>query len=862
MRRFDESHDNEFAETVKLGEDNAECLRQMQSWCKHVELEPTSAGLYAQMTGLPIGMYSVACPKVEDKSESMNLRWIFSNFLVENCAACPHHTPNGDPSWGQEIIDKHRKDVYKREQSQKKEADRISKLRSELRSKSRDISAEAAPESYRILKYLEAIFSEDETERKEASERLEQSARIGADLFPDAAIELVLLLAGSNEFSGLLLPVCKELASRRPDLGTRLNHVSLDNIEKGLHLEQSALVLDSLGDGVAYPLDKVYITQLLLSQNYERIPFSWSSDEPDYSHSTAIIVRSFDVDPESVQNIIRRELQNESDSVRMYLCRAIKLIQKVRPQIAINLLGALVQSLELYENARSGGEQPSKRIIQILQSAFRHSTDMVDHFLVESMTRVRPAVQEDIVDIYRDQFFDHTVSWEKRDERRNRTEVSGPEKVAIQRLLAWAKEDWLEIDIRIHVVEALKTACTYASAEMLNHFDSILGYFAIISGQEHPPNAPPRILLPGQSQSTQLGQLDELSRTRKWRAFKSRLQTCLAELCKVKPSETFDSVCGCLSQPSAHLEDDFNACCVSLLGELGKDYSLRPHVLPLLWRGLMDYDSDLVRAKAIYATVEMFLYSTVSPPANMVDTIIVHLQDPKIIIHQAALRAVSRHASWFDERQSIEVLRCLASLLHAYRDDEYQLDDICEGILSVSRRYEHLKPFALRLVESIFPTDEYYVDAKIAEALIGFCEPDDKIAALIVKDIGAYLTSHDIDHYNYYGHSERFRMFEWLHQLPKETYQRVADDLLASAKKIAEHDVWESGHFASLFSHFQAFRHEQTVLETAANSLPEEPRHEKFRADLHQLAMIAAGNAALQDGDTEKAEAYFAKGKG
>lgn len=855
MRRFDESLDNDFSETVKLGEDNAECLRQMQSWCKHVELERTSAGLYAQMTGLPIGMHSVACPKVEGKRESMNLRWIFSDFLVQNCAACPHHTPNGDPSWGQEIIDKHREEVYNREQAEKKEADRISKLRSELRSKSRDISTETAPESHRILEYLEAIFSENETECKEAAERLEQSARIGADLFPDAAIEQVLLFAGSNEFSGLLLPVCTELASKRPDLETRLSQVSLDNIEKGLHIEQSASVLDALDDGVTYPLDEVYITQLLLSQDHDLLGLS---DEPDYSYSIAIIIRSFDADPESVQNIVRRELQNESDYVRVYLCRAIKLIQEERPQIAINLLDALVQSLELHEDTQSGGEQPSEQIIQILQSAFRHSTDRVDHFLVEAMTRVRPAVQEDIVDIYRDQFFDRTISWEKRDERRNRTEVSGSEKVAIQRLLAWAKDDRLEIDIRVQVVEALGTACTYASTEMLNHFDSILGYFAIISDQEHPPNAPPRILLPGQPQSNQLEQLDEFSRIQKWSAFKDQLQKCLAELCKVKPSEAFDSICGCLSQPSAHLEDDFKACCISLLGELGKDYTLRPQILPLLWRALMDYDSDWVRSRAIEATIEMFSSSASSPPANMVDTIIVHLQDPKNVVYKAALQAVSRRPRWFDEKQSFEVLKCLERHLHA----KYQLDDICRGILLISRRYEGLKPVALRLVESIFPTDESLVDGKIAEALIGFCEPDDKNAALVAKNIGAHLAHHNRDRYNNYRYSKRFRMFEWLHQLPEETYQRVTDDLLASARRMAKRDAWESCYFASLFSHFQAFKQEQAVLETAANSLPEEPRYKTLRANLHQLAMIAAGNAALQKGDREKVEAYFAKGKG
>ena len=677
----------------------------------------------------------------------------------------------------------------------------ISKLRSELRSKSRDISAETASESYRILEYLEAIFSEDETECKEAAERLEQSARIGADLFPDAAIEMILLLAGSNEFSELLLPVCKELASRRPDLVTRLSSVSLDNIERGLHLEQSASVLDALGDGVTYPLDEVYITQLLLSQDHD----SWSSDEPDYSHSTAIIVRSFDADPESVQNIVRRELQNESDYVRVYLCRAIKLIQEIRPQIAINLLHALVQSLELYENARSGEEKPSEQIIKILQSAFRHSTDMVDRCLVESMDRVRPAVQEDIVSIYRDQFFDRTISSEKRREQQNRTEVSELEKIAIQRLLAWAKDDRLEIDIRVCVGEALETACTYASTEMMNHFDSILGYFAIISGQKHPPNAPPRILLPGQFRNTQLEPLDEFSRTQHWSVFKRRLQTCLEELCKIKPSETFDSVCGCLNQPSAHLEDGFKACCVSLLGELGKDYTLRPQILPLLWRLLMDYDSDWVRSQAIEATIEMFSSPASSPPTNMVDTIIVHLQDPKIVVHKAALQAVSRRPRWFDERQSIEALKYLAGYLQVYRDDTYQLENICRGILSVSRRYERLKLFPLHLVELIFPTNKYFFDTEIAEALIGFYEPDDENAALVAKDIGAYLANHDRDRYNNYRYSKRFRMFKWLHQLPEEAYLRVADNLLASAKKMAERDVWESCYFASLFSHFQAF---------------------------------------------------------
>jgi hypothetical protein len=349
--------------------------------------------------------------------------------------------------------------------------------------------------------------------------------------------------------------------------------------------------------------------------------------------------------------------------------------------------------------------------------------------------------------------------------------------------------------------------------------------------------------------------LNEFRHIQQWGMFKQRLQNCLENLCEARPSDVFDSVYGCLDQSSAQLEDNFKACCVSLLGELGKDYLLRPRVLPLIWRALMDYSSTLIQATAIRATVEMFSYSTGSPPTNLVDTIILHLQDPHVVVHKAALRAVSWHPGWFDERQSREALRCLESHLRAYRVDKYQLDDICDGILSIGRRYHQLKPLALRLVESVFPTGEELVDSKIAESMTQFCKPIERIAQLVAKDIGTYLARHDRDHLNHYGDSPRSRMFEWLHQLPVATYERVADDLLASNRATAERDAWESCHFASLFSHFRAFRYEQSVLEAAANALSQEPRFESVRASLLKLAAVAAGNASLQISDATAPEA-------
>jgi len=629
-----------------------------------------------------------------------------------------------------------------------------------------------------------------------------------------------------------------------------------------LHPELSASVLNALGNAVAYPLDEVCIERLLLSQNHYLPIGGWVDGKPDYSHSTAILVRSFDAEPQSVQNVIRRELQNENDCMRVQLCGALKLIQKERPKIVVNLLDDLVRSLELYEDEPLGTQTPSGEIIHILQLAFRHFPEQVDQFLAESMARVRPTVQEDIICVYRDQFFDRSVSWEERCEQRNRTEVSECEKIAIQRLLTWAKDDRLEIDIRVHALEALEIACKYATAGVIIHFDSLLGYFAIVSNKERPPDVPPKILLPDQRDNPILEQLNEFSRIQQWRTFKHQLEKCLEEICEARPSEVFDSVSGCLNHSLEQLEEGFKACCVSLLGRIGKDYQLRPRVLPHVWRALMDYNSAWVRAKAIEATIEMLSYSSASPPANLVDTIIIHLRDPNVVVHKAALRAVSWRPSWFDDKQSIEALTCLALHLHAYRDDKYQLDDICDGILAISRRDERLKVLALRMVESIFPTGEELVDSKIAENLMRFCKPTERIAHLVTKDIATYLGRHDRDRYNYYGHSPRSHMFEWLHELPAETYQRVAEELLTSAREMAERDAWESCHFASLFAHFRAFRYEHSVLETAANALHKELRYKSFREKLQKLAMVAAGNAALQAGEIETAKAYFAKIKG
>lgn len=864
MGRFEEGLESHIEEAVRIGRDNAECKRNMEEWCQHVEIKPESVGELAMVYELPVGLYSLECPKVEFKAWSSVFRRTFGEFLEQHCANCPHHTPNGDISWGQGIIENRREEVQEREQAAAEEAARIFQLRSDLRAQSKEINSEAEPESYQILTYFEMIFSEDEAERKIASLRLKDSAMLGADLFPEAAIDLLFLLAGTSDYAELTLPICAGLASRCSEYDPRFVQVALDNIEKKLYPEHSASILITLGEHVRYPLNDVHIKRLLLAQEHSHLPSGFpSSEEPDYSHSTEVLIECYDADPESVLRIIRPELQNENDYVRFQLCSAIELIQSERPQLTENLLNNLVRSLELSEDTFGGVVQPSHKIIGILRSTFRHSAKRVDQALAESMTRVRPAVQEDIINVYRGLLFDRDINWEERLEYRNRTEVTEPEKIAIQRLLTWAKNDRFELDVRLRALDALEIACDYATTEVLKHFNSLLGYLAILCGQERPPDPSNQILTlyPKQPIHPIAEQFDEMSREQSWHNFKRCLQECLKELCRAKPTETSEVVFDCLKQPSANPENEFRAFCMTLLGILGRNFALRGRVLPLIWHGLMDYESAWVRAKAIDAAVEMFSSSSSSPPANMVDIILVHLRDPKVVVHQAAWRAVSWRPSWFDQKQAHEALSYLGGYLHPYNDEKYHLKDICDAILNIGRREQHLKVSALRVVTSVFPTGEKHVDRTIVENMIRICEPSEKIAWLIARHIGTFLARYGRDRFNDYRRSERLRMFEWLHLLPTATFQRIADDLLVSAKRVAKRDHWEVCYFASLFSHFRDFRCEQIILDTAIDALSEEPRDQRSRSRLKQFARTAAGNASLQEGCRNLAEVYFEEGR-
>lgn len=851
MSRHDESFEDDFEHAAEIGEINLTCITEMKRWCKHFKVEMQSSGLYAQMARLPIGFHQISCPFTDHMSGSGNLQLVCTRFLVEACDGCPHHEPNGDESWARKAISDHHESIRLRDEQIRQRAERIEQLRTELRLQFKSIGAEANSKSQTIAEFFEQMFEDSPETRDEASAKLIQSAQVGADLFPAPAVELLITLFPHREYSDAAMRICAELARHRPDLSNRLVESATEAIRQKHNPHEACAILTNLGSGVGYPLERECIECLLLSQ-YHDIPIGgWGPgwEQPDYKSTNEVLAQCVDADEGAFLAIVEPLLQHQDDSIRKHFCGALNLLQQKRPAIIQKLLPDLLKSLERKEKKDITHGGPSGKIIHIFQAAFRHSPKDVDTFLDANMERVRPTVQEEIVHVYRDQFFNRDKDWR---EYRNRTEdANQAERTAIDRLLTWIKNERLEPETRLEAAEALDMACSHVTVAMIKEFDTLLGYYALLCERKDPPPAPAKIILPGEPEEDPiLKSMQKDSRNRHWHFFKNKIVACLDELCESRPREAFGSVYGCLNQANAHLGDEFRATAVTLLGKVGGTFGLQAQALPIVMRELMNYGSAWVRAKAIDAIVEMFHSA---PPSNIADVIVVHLRDPLVIVHQAAVRAVDSRGGWFDLSQSREALQCLSVLAYVYRTDAFELRRICEATAAIGRRHPSLRDISLSIMESVFPTKEEHVDDKLVEEMISMVKPSEEIAWRVAIHTATFLAMHDRDRMN--GASwDRDRMWNWLHDLPSSMVASISGNLLKEAKKLAARDFWESWLFASLFAKNNILHCEQATLEAIRDGYPDEHKFKESRRRAMGLSYVSVANQYAEIGDSKSSK--------
>ena len=842
-QRREEAH---IAESHELGRKNVEILAAARGWCKHLQVEMTSYGLLAEMSGLPIGSHDVSCPHAKQGLGGMNLPMILPHFVVENCRGCPSHTPNGGTEWGDRVIADYETRCRQANERQAQLAAQLEEVRAKRRTLVREAHGQADFTAHRILELTESLFSENEDERSAASASLQQAAGIASELFHPAAVDLILASAPQHQLGELCLPVVAALAGRRPDLADRFVSFAVEVIDTSLPLEPACEILIGCGCGASRPVPAGVIDKVVKRQNHLRPIGGWPTRDPScplvdipptYVSSTALLVGAYDQNPDSVVAPLRAEFQDNNKFRRVNACGVAGELLNQRPAVGVALLPVIVSSLELDDDVYN--DSADSEACALIAKVFIKEPTLTDGHLRERFEQQSREAQALTADAY---------------QRVLRTDwVDGLDKarfdeaiaLAFQRCLAFMQDQRIDLDVRDEFADAIESACRHHPDLAMANFDTLLGALACLCAQEEPPDPLPRIILSSELPSPPLLRaLEQDNRRIKWSGFKNTVAKCLERLARERPRQAAEKLFTCFAGLDSKTHESLKARIVILLGELGRDRDLLPRVLPLLWVALMDYGSVLIRCRGVEAITRCFEHADCDPPPDVVEALILHLKDTYKIVHQAAIRAIRWHTRWLTREQAEDAIQQLAGWASTYRKKEsFKLDEICRPLLSLSHMVPEMRYSAVRFVTGLLPTGEFHVDLELIEMLTDDVEPCEEGAHCVVPQAGAWLAGHRRESLSDHADDTREQVYGWLRSLKHETYMEGRESLLKVGSQLAASgDIWSTLRFAAVFTAFEDFQAEAEVLGRARASLPQGRRYERVIQTFGELEKAALEN--------------------
>jgi hypothetical protein len=841
MRGKAEEADNRRSQKyIRMGEDNAEIIRKAESWCTHIRFGQMARGLLAEATGLPIGRHELSCPHAEGGFQAMDLKIILPDFVVRFCGACKNRQSKGGESWGLEIIESAKAQQLVQEKETEVRREQLAAVREELSQTINNALSSVESRQREILVLIEKLFS-DEPKRQETSDLLVSCARIGAELFSQVAIDILVDQSLSAEFAQFCLPICRELAERLPNMSARIAGAAVEAIERTHCKELAAGVVLVLPDGaVSYPLNEKTISELIEGQYHYRDIGSTARAERVYTDSTQLLVKCYDADSDSVNSVFKRFLAIDDKFTRINACGSLGLVQAERPKIGIDLLPAIVASLELpddgYED--SADARARDRIVQALKFDRRY----VDDFLMSELQKRRLAVQQEIVDAYGR--LANESFWDAEGRRHVLKAAENDIRFAVARCVDFLQNESLDVYVRDIALEALNALCHDNSDFLADRFDQLLGYYVIISSVDE-PTQPPKIIIPDEIQKSPVVVALEKNRQRQtWDFMKGKLLSVLKRVAQNGTGTNIaKTICQCFECLDTKTDEDLKGSLMEMLGEIGKNFSCEALVLPTLWRGLMDFGSAILRRKSIDAIGEMYRWGP-KPPENVVEALITLMRDSFLIVHLGAIRVVGDHPDWLGDRQAAECVELISARFDyyskAYRE---QLKNLCEAAISIGRHFGRFDRYVFGLVIRVFPTGDEYSDRDILGDLVGLIDPDNPLAPKVALLIASHLSNYERNRNSDYQYDERRWLVQWLLGLSPSIYESVKKDLFAASKVVAQRDAWEACYLADLFSQRGDHDLEAEVLGLAAKPMQGEKQYARFSEVLHELEKVALANA-------------------
>lgn len=236
--------DRQWAEAVKMGQNNQRTVTLIQSWCAHARIENRGGvGAIQVQTGLPIGLLAMACDYATSGSNmaSWDLTHAALDFHGRNCVGCAHRKPVRLPNLSELVAER---DAAARVREAKAAAEGLEQVEAlRQRRAARDaLRAKLAAPSQSLADYLDAL---DAGLENGAAEALEAAAGLAPEAFTPELVEFLFgLIEGEEHWATETALVVLDKIGAGPD---RLANGALRSLARYGGVKSAEVLLRHLG---------------------------------------------------------------------------------------------------------------------------------------------------------------------------------------------------------------------------------------------------------------------------------------------------------------------------------------------------------------------------------------------------------------------------------------------------------------------------------------------------------------------------------------------------------------------------------------------------------------------------------------
>ena len=811
-----EQIDRIFSESIEIGQANQRLLPRVKGWCRHINVEMTSSGLLGPAMGLPIGHLQVTCPHGITLSESAHLSWEANSFILRNCVGCPHHDEVSADNYGREVL----AEKGQRDREEAAAEDR----RKELKAQEYEAAATALktgqPTEESVNRFILDLFG-TEVESGRSKDLLVRSAELGSECFSDAALRVMAdAFAGPN--AGSSIEAARIVCKCRGAVPSELVTAALKAVEEGID-PACGLLSDAIGYGqeVAPILSALPSIIALAGYGSFHTMIGGLHERPYYPGTVELLGRLFKSNAESVRASLVTRLKSHEKLVRF---NAIRLATDLLPGEIGDLLplaDELLRSLELPDDFYDGSAD--RAACRLIAHLYAYSPAAIEARIQAFLARASQEASVVVLDIYSELALLGVD--EERERWPGRRGFVGFDRalyaryaaLAIDRLLLAVADLDISPDRRFQICDKLKHLIKCYPGEGVARIDRILGRLAMTvheSRNSLPPDA------------GTMAALEAMNRDSSYGALKRYLAEIVDELARVSAARVFAAVRDLLDRLSSKdgADAELKAQLVTTLSSFAESYEMVPLVIRQIYKHLVDFESMVVRSRAIRVAGDLLSRIPESIPDDIVELLTIYLTEDYCIIHQNAIRALASYKFQRDERGN-KALTVLIQFEQTYRLQPKETAFLGDILSTLRRSFREWPEVRRYIAVRLLPEYSRLPDRRFAEDMLVLMGNQiaayPKLATPYVRAALDYLKATNRDRYDGDIGKDRGRIRERLLDVPSSALAAEIEKVRDIVRLKAARDPFDVIHLLEILSFHELHADAAGLAEEALGLVPE-----------------------------------------